>query len=204
VDFLAAKLLGSYELELHRVVESALSSEGRDVVVVGSGEGYYAVGFAKRIGSGARVHAFELSRKDRELCDELAAVNGVEARMTQLGSCDVQSLAEVLLPRSFLLCDCEGCEHQLLRPDAVPSLATATILVELHPHVHPDIEVILRGRFAGTHEVEAIPQLERRRDEWPELRACPEDDAYLLLSEGWLDEESWRSSGRSWLYLTPA
>lgn len=51
------KLLGSYECELHEIIESALRSNHHRVIDVGSAEGYYAVGFALK--RGCHVVAFD-------------------------------------------------------------------------------------------------------------------------------------------------
>src|SRR5215218_7302739 len=42
-----AKLVGTYEMELHPVVEAWISEPPRRLVNVGAAEGFYAVGFAR-------------------------------------------------------------------------------------------------------------------------------------------------------------
>jgi hypothetical protein len=56
---LIPKLLGTYEQELHPVIERWLNAGFDTFVDVGSAEGYYAVGLARGV-EGARVHAFDI------------------------------------------------------------------------------------------------------------------------------------------------
>src|SRR5258708_39673128 len=53
------KWIGSYEAELHSVVEQLIAGEYREIVNVGCAEGYYAVGLASRIPK-VKVLAFDL------------------------------------------------------------------------------------------------------------------------------------------------
>src|SRR5262245_4204461 len=52
------RLLGSYEAELHDTIEKLAGRDYRRVVNIGCGEGYYAVGLARRLPS-ARVFALD-------------------------------------------------------------------------------------------------------------------------------------------------
>jgi 2-polyprenyl-3-methyl-5-hydroxy-6-metoxy-1,4-benzoquinol methylase len=61
---LASKITGSYESELHAVVEEICLTPYRDVLDVGCAEGYYAVGFARRLRQ-ATVHAFDIDEHSR-------------------------------------------------------------------------------------------------------------------------------------------
>src|SRR5947209_15685441 len=55
---LMPKLLGSYEANLQPVIEEIIRRAPATIVNVGCGEGYYAVGLARRLPH-ARVYAFE-------------------------------------------------------------------------------------------------------------------------------------------------
>src|SRR6187455_778364 len=57
-ECLPAKLLGIYERELHAIVEDLVARAYDTVINVGSAEGYYAVGFARRCPA-ASVIAYE-------------------------------------------------------------------------------------------------------------------------------------------------
>jgi len=49
------------------------------------------------------------------------------------------------------ICDIEGGEHTLLKPDLVPSLKSVDILVETDEKLSPGVRDALEDRFRGTH-----------------------------------------------------
>lgn len=204
-NILAAKLLGAYELELADVVRSVINEGFRCAINIGAGEGYYAVGLALK-SPGTVVTAFETDGGERRLCARMARLNGVADRVVVHKTCDSTQLAAFNGQRTFVLCDCEGCERDLLRPDVVPMLRTATMLVELHPLLQSDITDILRARFATSHDITIIASCARDPREWRELDALSTDQAALLLSEGWLPggpRAGPRPGSNEWAYLVP-
>ena len=68
-----------------------------------------------------------------------------------------------------MISDCEGDQAVLLDPELVPQLRTAELIVELHPHVAPDIERQLLERFSATHFCEVIEAERRDVQAYPEL-----------------------------------
>ena len=128
------------------------------------------------------------------VCRQVAALNGLEDRVRLHGGCTPANLAPLTGPKTFVLCDCEGAELELLDPDRVPGLQRADILVELHESIVPGISRTIEERFAATHRVnfirasarnpEACPLLARltarqRRFAVNELRAGKTDWAYI-------------------------
>ncbi len=91
---LAPKLLGSYELEIQDFVERAIANRPAQVVNIGAGEGYYAVGLALRLPD-ASVFAFEKSESARALIRALAEHNGVASRVHVHGECLVSDLCRL-------------------------------------------------------------------------------------------------------------
>lgn len=176
VNFLAAKLIGSYESELAPVVAELVRRRFRRLVNIGAGEGFYAVGFALASPE-TEVHAFEASAAERDLCRRLAALNRavvhVSGRVTAIG---IQQLE--LGSDTLLLADIEGAERELLRPEIAPGLVHTTLLVELHPTIDPAIPEILATRFRQTHDVRLIHGAAREPGDYPE------DPDEILLSEG--------------------
>jgi len=73
---LLPKLLGSYEQELHGVVEQLDHAKYTAIVDIGCAEGYYAVGLAKRIES-IPVFAYDTDPTSRQLCLDMASRNDV-------------------------------------------------------------------------------------------------------------------------------
>jgi hypothetical protein len=154
------RLIGSYEAELHGVVEQFVAAGYRTVANIGAGDGYYAVGLALRMPA-ARVHAFEALPSARKLCAELAEANGVADRVTVHRSCTPERLREVLAPGSLVLCDCEGCELKTMVPGDVPVLTECDLIVELHDFLDPSITPTLSERFSPTHDIEFIDRVTR-------------------------------------------
>ncbi len=77
---IVAKLVGSYEAELHPVFESWIDAGFEHVIDVGSAEGYYAAGLAHAAPS-STVHAFDIDPVARESCEALARANGIDPRL---------------------------------------------------------------------------------------------------------------------------
>lgn len=162
------KLLGAYERELHPALERALGRPYRRIINIGCGEGYYAVGLALRLPA-AHVHAFDSEPRARELCRALAIANGVDKRVHIHAGCTVEALREALRPGALVLCDCEGCEVDLLRPDLLPVLAECDLLVELHDNNGLNASAHIIPRFRFLHALEVIPAVERTPEEFDAL-----------------------------------
>jgi hypothetical protein len=166
---LVPKLLGSYEAELHEVLAEILSRDYETVIDVGCAEGYYAVGLALALPR-ARVHAFDIDARARELCTTLARANKVEERVIVEGECDHERLNSLICGPTLIVCDCEGCELQLLDPELAPELLKSDLLIELHDMIVPNITPTILSRFAETHEVTLVDAAERDPSAFPILK----------------------------------
>src|SRR5262249_31548996 len=125
------KVLGIYERELFALLERLCSISWTTIVNVGAGEGYYAVGFARRCPT-ARVVAFEMNQGVRRLLDDLSALNGAKDRLVIRERCEPPDLARALgdAPgRRLIICDVDGYELELLHQNQVPALQQAHLLV---------------------------------------------------------------------------
>lgn len=187
------KLLGIYERELNGCIEQACGLNFPLIVDIGAAEGYYAVGMALRNPT-ARVVAFETEAAGRAALQSLAQLNGVAARIDILGEGEVKNLCAALSigERSLVICDVEGNEQTLLNLDALPALAHAHLLVEVHEFIHRGITDRILQRFGLTHDIQHI---------WQEPRS-PRDFPYRtlgtwLMSARHLDwaVSEWRGSG---------
>jgi hypothetical protein len=194
-DFLVAKLLGLYEQEVHDAIKGWISREPALVVNIGAAEGYFAVGLARAL-PGATVLAFELDDETRAQCVELAEANGVAERVRPAGECTLEDLARVQREDVVVLCDCEGCELELLDPVRVPAMREWDLLVELHDFVNPAISTKVPARFSQTHSVGLIPSRPRDDDVPPELSDLRPTERRLLLSER-------RPAPMEWARMTP-
>ena len=190
---LMPKLLGSYEEELHNVIEQIMATNYTAIIDIGCAEGYYANGLAMRLPS-THIYAFDIDPKAQALCKEMARLNGVEERVTVLGKCQPSDLKALMTGHSLIVCDCEGYESELLQPALVPLMAQADILVELHDQVQPGLTPLVLGRFHETHRTTMITAVERDAECYPQLRFSEPDERRLAVSE-------FRPVGQQWAFL---
>lgn len=195
------KLLGTYEKELHPIIEAIGRLESDRIIDIGAAEGYYAVGLSLQ-NPRAEVIAFEQSPEGQKLVGEMAALNGVGDRVRVLGRCEPADLQAELgpAPRPVVVCDVEGYETTLLDPAAVPALAKAWVLVELHEFIVAGVGKWLSSRFADSHRMTEIGQTDRTRADYPYLpwytRLLPAAYATYPVNE-------FRPARMSWLWLEP-
>ncbi len=194
------KIMGTYEKELHTLIEKICRRQFQSIVDVGAAEGYYAVGMAMRCPS-AVVEAFEAQAKGQELLVEMARLNCVEQRVIIHGHCEIAELRQAALPESLVIMDVEGAEEWLLDPKAIPNLEACFILVELHEYYQPGISGRLRQRFEASHHIETILQRKRRMGDIP-LRSKFLRSGFVRSWFLKLAEES-RGDKMSWYFMTP-
>jgi hypothetical protein len=193
------RLFGAYECELHGAVEQLCAEPHDAVVVAGAGEGYYAVGLARRLPQ-TQVHAYEGFPWAKYLLRQMVARNGVADRVRVAGLIDPTELQRVLASTCApaVVCDVEGYEMQLIDPVTVPSLARATILLELHENLVPGVTEEMRRRFAGTHRIEEFHDRPRTLADLPAGVSLSKEDALWAI-----DEARFRRTRQSWFYLEP-
>ena len=193
-----AKLLGTYENELHEAVRRLAHDLRPDVVVnVGSAEGFYTVGLARLLPN-ARVLAYDISPLARYRTAKLAALNNVAGRVETRGFCTAAELERICATaqRPAVLSDCEGFEWELLDPAAAPSLCRAIILVELHEMIRPGVTREIERRFAESHAIETIACRDRGSADLPPGVTMSPEDAALVMDEA-------RAQQQSFLFLVP-
>jgi hypothetical protein len=179
---LAPLLVGSYERELHGVIEKLIALEPPRIVNVGSAEGYYAVGLARRVPD-AMVFAFDIDPGAQAATRDTARLNGVLDRIQIAGRCTPASLGEIIRDGTLILADCEGCEAQLLRPDLAPALRGALVLVELHDFLDDQISTNVLAAFRRTHSIRIISAQPRDPTDYPLLARLKRTDRQVALNE---------------------
>ncbi|PXX89309.1 hypothetical protein DIT71_15520 [Marinobacter vulgaris] len=193
------KLLGSYESELHPILETVFAREYTDIVDVGCAEGYYAVGLGLRFPD-AMLHAYDVNGKARELCREMAELNGIDAnRLRVAGKLDCSSLhAFEFAGCALIVSDCEGFEKELFAPETPGFMARHDFLIEAHDMVDIHISGYLKNIFSSTHDavvIESVDDIHKaQRYQYPELEKFSLPERKILLSEE-------RRSTMEWLLL---
>lgn len=189
----APRLLGAYEASLHPVIETVISRAYPQVVDIGCAEGYYAVGLARRM-PGTKVHARDSDPAARALCAEMARSNGVADRVLIGPEVTHADFSLCSAAPTFILCDIEGAEAELLDPALAPALLHADILVEVHEGMRAGLLSTLTSRFAASHRITRIDR-NLRTDLLPDWADTLSDlDRLLLLWE-------WRASPTPWLWM---
>lgn len=191
-------IVGSYEAEIHGVINDVICMAPENIIDIGSSFGYYAVGLALKIAN-TTITAFEAveDRHWKQLAD-LARINGVSSKIIQRGMCTVQELAKTCTPKSFVLCDCEGGEEDLLQPLEVPALKSCKILVELHEFIRPNVVGTLISRFRDSHQIKIIEEANRNPSRYRILKTLPRSWRPVAIEETrWISAESSRT--KAWL-----
>jgi hypothetical protein len=190
----APKLLGCYEQELHEVIERCIETAYECVVNIGCGDGYYAVGLARRMAN-SEIKAYDLNEERRALSQKMADENGVGGRITIGSECNGEELTALAGRRVLLVCDIEGGERELLDPERIPALNGFDILVELHEVVEKAIPEEILARFIGSHEIERFQHQGRDPNAFEELQKVNQLDQWLALWEG-------RQGPTPWAFLS--
>jgi hypothetical protein len=201
------KILGTYELELHSIIQALCSQNFTLIIDVGAAEGYYAVGMAMRNLS-TRVIAFETEPKGQALLKKMAELNNVADRLTIAGTCNTSSLRNILNSQNkcLLIMDVEGAEKDLLNPEIIPGMRRSEILLELHECVCPGITEIIMSRFSNTHNIERIWERKRQYSDIPfsslwKRWILPMTEEYRWIKNQETGEI--KSRNMSWLYMQP-
>jgi len=173
---------------------------GYDTIVdVGCAEGYYAVGLALRLPH-AEVYAFDTNANAKQLCAQMARLNGVVDRIHIQGFCDEAVLRSIPLgDRALIVSDCEGYEGSLFNRQVAEFLIPHDVIVETHDFIDIEISSKMRDAFSKTHHIRSI----KSTDDIEKVHACQNRalesysarDKYLALREG-------RDAIMEWLVMT--
>jgi hypothetical protein len=192
-----AKLLGTYEMELHSRLFSLLERGFGRLINVGGAEGYYAIGIARnwRV---REVIVFELSPRGQEIISKLARENGVTESISINGKCSEQHLYEILSEKSgdLLIIDVEGDEIELLTQRVIGKACKSTFVVEAHDFVLPGCTERLRERLEGSHHVQIVYSQERTIADFPCDIRIPGRAKLRFMNEG-------RPGRMSWVIASP-
>jgi hypothetical protein len=191
------KLMGSYERELHEVIERVIASRPAAVITAGCADGYYAVGLARRL-PGATVYGFDLEPRWRRICRRLAERNGVGGNVEIGELLDGPTLRRLPLGQVFVLIDCDGCEETLFSAETVGQLRACTVVVETHDAIVPGVTERLLERFAASHAADVIEAEPRWISDFPDIETL----AGLSYVDRELGITEFRPQQR-WVVFTP-
>jgi hypothetical protein len=163
-DGVVAKLLGTYECELHAAFCEAIAGQPELVVDVGAAEGFYVAALARALPE-ARVIAYEAKLSWHPRLQENLDINRVAERCELRGLCEAADFASLAASnrgkRMLLIMDIEGAEFQLLSEEAITHLKNADLLIELHEPTSREAGDNLIASLEKSHEVEVLWQMPR-------------------------------------------
>lgn len=193
------KLVGSYEQELHSIVETLVALQADLIVDIGAAEGYYATGFAIRLPR-AEIHAFDIGENAMRMCSSMASENGVADRVHVESKCTPQRLLDLDGRPAVVVSDCEGYEEHLFNFDTARALRRCHLLIECHDFRKPGLTRRVAAYLTSTHHVEtiiAVPDYLRPMI-FPSqvIRHLSRDVQIALMAE-------LRPAYMNWLYCTP-
>lgn len=175
-------ILGSYESEIYHSLYRVICIAPRRIIDIGSAHGYYTVGLARQLPD-STIIAFEGDEGHWNEAKRLAVENSVEDRIIQRGFCTVEELSTFCEPHSFILCDCEGGEINLLNPQAIPNMTSCYIVCELHDFLHDGITGELIRRFKKTHIITIHCEMGRDPINYRLLHRLPKNLQRLAVEE---------------------
>lgn len=197
---LVLKTIGSYERELHPLIERICAEKYSEIVDIGCAEGYYAVGLALRLRQ-ATIYAFDTDDQILGYCRKMAALNRVAERIIFGRFCDAQTLLAIPVQRrALVISDCEGYEKTLFTDETISRLTRHDILIEIHDFIDIEISTTLRQRFKPTHSITVIQSL----DDIAKAHAYHYDElqSYDLATRRMILAES-RPQIMEWFFLSP-
>lgn len=188
-----ARLIGSYEVELHSSLALAVGRCPETVVNVGASDGYYAIGLARMLRDSA-VYALDTNPACAPHIQKMALRNNTPNVSPLYGCKSPQSLDVGGRGRHLFVMDVEGAERQLLDPLQCPLLKHSDIIVECHDFFDRDhpLHRIVGQRFIGTHDVYAIFPEIPNPNRYPFLNPLPLGLRLMAVT-------NWRPMPTAWL-----
>lgn len=146
------KIIGSYECELHDVIEEIIINNYSEVWDVGCAEGYYAVGLALKMPN-TKITAFDIELDARKNCFELAKINSVTERVIICEKCDSNLINNSNFTNGLILSDCEGYELEMFE-NVNLNETKFDCLIEIHEWpLERNVEKRMIEKFSPTHEI---------------------------------------------------
>lgn len=151
------KLLGSYEAELHDIINQSIEKKYTDIIDIGCAEGYYAVGMAMRLPE-ANIYAYDTNPKALIYLNEMLKLNKINPDRIFIGElCDEETLMNISVSgKALIICDCEGCEKQLFTNKSTDFLSKQDLLIEVHDLVDIETSFYLSDLFKETHKIKVV------------------------------------------------
>ncbi|HSN62114.1 MAG TPA: methyltransferase, partial [Ferruginibacter sp.] len=182
-----AKLLGSYESEIHPFINTVLQRKYDVVINIGCDDGYYALGFAKLMPA-TIIKAYDINKQALDKAYELAVKNNLQQQVSFFAgffSSDVEQLDRD--SKMLFIVDCEGAEKDIFTAKNVHKLRNADLIIELHINIYPELEDYFTGIFSDTHQIEIVnsidDHLKAKQYSYPQLDGLDYDLRRFITQE---------------------
>ena len=126
---------------------------------------------------------------------KLLKANNLEDRMKVQINYKLSEVEALIDDATFIMCDIEGAEYNLLDPKKIPSLIKCDIVLEVHDCILPGVTEKLIETFSKTHKIEIIYDYKRDKKLYSEILEFEQSDIDLVLDER-------RPNAMSWMRLT--
>lgn len=152
---LTPKLLGSYEAELHDVINEIIDFGYEEIWDVGCAEGYYAVGLALKSPK-SKIIAFDIDVNSRNASSKMIELNNVKSQVSIQSKCDAKKINDFGFKRGLIISDCEGFEFELFSKVNL-SEQKLNFLIEVHEWpLEFDMAHKISVLFSKTHNLQII------------------------------------------------
>jgi len=156
IDSILPKLSGSYEFEIQEIINQLVKKNYKNILNIGSAEGYYLVGFALKIPS-SNIIGFETEQANRDLSRRMSQLNNVSGRIEIFGNADESSILGLdRMDNILIFSDCEGAELDIFSFEVIEKFKNADFLIETHDCFRPGLTNELQIRFESTHQIQVI------------------------------------------------
>jgi hypothetical protein len=183
---LIPKILGTYEDELHAVLDVIGKRDYSEIIDIGCAEGYYCLGLALKIPA-AKMYAYDTDAYARALCKQNIRINNLCNRVSVRKAMDPAQLAAFpFTGKGLIICDCEGYELELFNLSAVKNLSNCDLLIELHDCDYPGLSASLLPLFEQTHKLTLVQSNpDKKVADYPFLQQHKQ-----VISDSMLDERN--------------
>ncbi len=150
------KITGIYESQLHKHILNFKKKNYDQIINIGAGEGYYAVGLALLFPR-SKILAIDINKDALNFVSEMAKLNNVHDRIVL--NDNSEKIFDLINPNSknLIICDCEGSEFKIFNEDNAKMLKNSDIVVEMHYPDNIENSSIIRKDFIrklrNNHEV---------------------------------------------------
>jgi lipopolysaccharide biosynthesis glycosyltransferase len=190
---LAPQLLGTFESELHDVLEESISHNPASITVIGR-SGYYAAGMALR-NPDATVSFITQDDEAKRSLGHLAELNGITQRI-RVGADQPVAESSSSTRSSLWLVDMACPESELLSAAETADHCHSLLVVELCESVRPGSAGLLHNQFVATHDVALVRQSSRDPQAIRLIARWKESDRLAAMNEG-------SSRTKQWLVMRP-